>query len=246
MRLLTYNIHKGIGGIDRRYRIERISTVIRHYAPDVVLLQEVDEDVPRSRRHRQFELLAQLLDYRHVAFGPNVRLKQGRYGNATLSHYPIVSSENHDITFPMKKARGALFTELNVPWRGHHLTVHVINLHLGLAGVERRWQVRKLLDISPLDHLDRRSRIVIGGDTNDWGGVLPNGRLSQEGFQCVTGVRRHALRTFPAWGPLGALDRIFLRGPISCRHSMRSRLELARQASDHLPVVVDLELEPST
>ena len=42
-RLLTWNIHKGIGGIDRRYRPDRIVEVIRHYEPDVVLLQEVDE-----------------------------------------------------------------------------------------------------------------------------------------------------------------------------------------------------------
>ena len=57
-RLLTYNIHKGIGGVDRRYRPERIVEVVAHYQPDIVCLQEVDEGVKRSQFHQQAELLA--------------------------------------------------------------------------------------------------------------------------------------------------------------------------------------------
>ena len=40
LRLMTYNIHKGIGGVDRRYDLQRIIDVIRHYDPDIVFLQE--------------------------------------------------------------------------------------------------------------------------------------------------------------------------------------------------------------
>ncbi len=49
-RILTYNIHKGIGGVDRRYRLDRTIAAIRHVVPDIIMLQEVDEGVPRSRR----------------------------------------------------------------------------------------------------------------------------------------------------------------------------------------------------
>src|SRR5580765_5233329 len=45
--LVTYNIHKGIGGVDRRYRPERIVEALQHHRPDLVLLQEVDDGVPR-------------------------------------------------------------------------------------------------------------------------------------------------------------------------------------------------------
>ena len=41
------------------------------------------------------------------------------------------------------------------------------------------------------------------------------------------------------------LDKVFVRGPVRAVHSMRSRLALARQASDHLPVLVDLRLHSS-
>ena len=47
MRLLTWNIHKGIGGSDRRYAMYRIFDVIEAENPDIVLLQEVDSGVPR-------------------------------------------------------------------------------------------------------------------------------------------------------------------------------------------------------
>ena len=49
MRILSYNIHKGIGGRDRRYRLERVLEVIAREEPDVVCLQEVDRHVRRSR-----------------------------------------------------------------------------------------------------------------------------------------------------------------------------------------------------
>ena len=48
MRLLTYNIHKGIGGRDRRYSLERIIDVIEAENPDLICLQEVDRHVRRS------------------------------------------------------------------------------------------------------------------------------------------------------------------------------------------------------
>jgi endonuclease/exonuclease/phosphatase family metal-dependent hydrolase len=243
VRFVTWNIHRGIGGLDRRYAPGRLAAVLRHYDADVLVLQEVDDGVPRSSEDRQVDLLADLLDYPYRAYGPNVWLKRGCYGNATLSRYPIARSRNVDITFPMKKARGALFTELEVPVNGHRYTVHVLNIHLGLSGVERRWQVRKMLSTAPLRSLDHGSRIVLAGDTNDWSGALPRGQLRQAGFECVTGYGAHASRTFPAWGPVGALDRVFIRGGVVCERHFSSRLALARRASDHLPIVVDLEVE---
>jgi len=38
LRLLTYNIHKCIGGVDRRYNPQRIAEVITNLHSDVLLL----------------------------------------------------------------------------------------------------------------------------------------------------------------------------------------------------------------
>jgi len=242
VRLLTWNIHKGIGGLDRRHDLARIEEVLAHHDADVVLLQEVDEGVPRSRREPQAALLAERLGYGHWVFGPNVRLKSGRYGNATLSRHPIGEWDNVDLTFPLKKPRGGLHTELRVDVDGHRRVLHVVNIHLGLAGLERRWQVGRLLDVLGREHVNARSRVIIAGDTNDWTGALPGGALGRADFECVTGRRRRALLTFPAWRPVGALDRVFVRGPLLAERGQRSRLQMSKRASDHLPVVVDLEL----
>lgn len=238
MRLLTWNIHKGIGGVDRRYSPGRVTEVLKHYDADVVLLQEVDDGVPRSGNDRQVDLIADVLDYKHRAFGGNVRLKVGCYGNATLSRFPIVRHNNLCLNFPLKKPRGALITVLDAQVGQHRYTLHVVNIHLGLSGVERRWQMRKLLHSASLSALDRSSRIVIAGDTNDWAGAL-GPTFRRGGFACVTGTGSHASRTFPAWAPVGSLDRVFVRGGLHMTHHYTARMELARQASDHLPIVVE-------
>ena len=68
MRLLTYNIHKGVGS-DRRYRLERIIDVIQEQEPDLICLQEVDRNVQRSRLPR--------------SAGPHRR--EARHGRSPLS-----------------------------------------------------------------------------------------------------------------------------------------------------------------
>ncbi len=58
MRPITYNIHKGIGGRDRRYRLDRIIAVLEGLDADLACLQEVDRNVHRSRFDDQPALLA--------------------------------------------------------------------------------------------------------------------------------------------------------------------------------------------
>src|SRR5690348_5871547 len=58
MRLLSYNIHKGIGGRDRRYDLERVWQVIREEDPDLICLQEVTQNARRTHHHDQPLVLA--------------------------------------------------------------------------------------------------------------------------------------------------------------------------------------------
>lgn len=242
MRVVTWNIHKGIGGVDRRYRLERVVEVLADVDADIVMLQEVDRGVPRSRRHDQAAELGAALGYDHVEYAPNVTLKYGVYGNALLSRHPIRDALNIDLTWGVKKARGALCCRLSVTTSGgHRATVHVVNTHLGLSGIERRAQVTALLAHERLRHLHGSSRIVLGGDTNDWTGALPP-LLGKHGYRCATGVGRSARLTFPSWRPVAGLDKLFVRGALTARHVHVPRSKVARDASDHRPLVVDLAL----
>lgn len=237
-RLVTYNIHKGIGGIDRRYRLERIVDTIQHCAADVVMLQEVDRGVPRSHRHDQAERLAELLGFPHWAYQLNVHLAVGGYGNAILSRLPLVDRWDLELKIPLKKRRRGLAVELRTSHRDDARSLLVYNVHLGLAGFERRMQLRRLLNCQGLAPDRPHVGVIVGGDFNDAFNNLGRQILEPAKFRCAT----RALRTFPAILPVRPLDRVYFRGALHCEHAFVCHTQVARQASDHLPLVIDFAL----
>jgi endonuclease/exonuclease/phosphatase family metal-dependent hydrolase len=240
LRALSYNIHKCIGGVDRRYDPARIAEVIRKLDVDVAMLQEVDGGVARSNHDQQVELLADQLGLRYHTWFPNVDVRGGgQYGNAILSRYPIIESSNIDLSIRFKKRRSVLHAVLRVRHDDVDRTVHLYNMHLGLARYERRRQLRKFLDSHPFQNLHHDTPIVVGGDLNDVYGGLGL-LLAPAGFR---GIERRPL-TFPAWGPLRALDAIFVRGNMDFMRLARCDSDLARRASDHRPLIADIRLLP--
>jgi endonuclease/exonuclease/phosphatase family metal-dependent hydrolase len=237
-RLLTYNIHKGIGGVDRRYDLARIVETIAHYAPDIAFLQEVDDGAPRSQLHCQCDMLAEALALPHRSYQRNVRLKVGHYGNALLSRYPISDVLDVDLTIPFKKRRAALLGRIHATVDGHTRTIAVANLHLGLAGFERTIQLRRLLTTDYLRGVRENTPLIVGGDFNDVYGNLSRRVMRPAGFQLASG---HG-RTFPAVAPLRRLDRVFYRGNMQAQGAFVGHTQLARRASDHLPLIVDFEV----
>lgn len=238
LRALSYNIHKCIGGVDRRYDLTRVAEVIHKLDVDVAMLQEVDGGTERSNRDQQVELLADQLGMRYRTWFPNVDVRGGgHYGNAILSRYPIIESSNIDLSIRFKKRRSALHAVLRVRHDGVDRTIHLYNMHLGLARYERRIQLRMFLDSHPFQNLHHDTPIVVGGDLNDVYGGLGE-MLAPAGFR---GIERRPL-TFPAWGPMRALDAIFVRGDMDFLRLARCDSELARRASDHRPLVADVRL----
>jgi endonuclease/exonuclease/phosphatase family metal-dependent hydrolase len=246
LRVLTYNIHRAIG-VDRRFRPERIVDIVAHHAPDVALLQEVDDGAPRSRGLDLARELAHALGYAHYAVGHNVTLRKGRYGNATLSQFPIRRERNIDLSVGPYLRRGCQHTTLELP-EGEHL--EVFNVHLGLLASERARQLRMLARSHEISTLPDGVPSLLAGDTNDWRSLLRPGLCDDMGFRCATdrahGRGFRCLATFPSFSPRGGLDKIFYRGPLHLMHVATSRLPAARLASDHLPVVADFNLANGT
>lgn len=247
LRLMTYNIHKCIGGVDRKYLPERICHTIAHYQPDIVLLQEVDDGVSRSKHHRQIDWLGDALEFPHRLYQSNVKVKQGSYGNAILSRFPIDRSDDVELTIGPKKRRRALVAKLHVTGTDlhsnhkHSRTVIVANVHLGLAGFERRMQVKRLLNCDTFKNSHHDTPSIIAGDFNDVWQTLGKSLFAPVGFRSAVG----RVLTFPAVYPLRSLDGIYYRGTLSPSNVFVGHTELARKASDHLPLISQFTINTS-
>jgi endonuclease/exonuclease/phosphatase family metal-dependent hydrolase len=236
MRLLSYNIHKGIGGRDRRYRMERILQVIEEENPDLICLQEVDHNTRRSRYDDQPKMLARYFHFEEALFQMNCPRKRGGYGNLILSRWPLQRHHHVSLRLKKRKPRGAQLVVVATP----EGPLQVVNWHLGLAEKERRWQVDHLLN-HVLFRESAHLPTLICGDFNDWRNKLSGAAFSRHRFRQATSPPSH-YRSFPAFLAVTALDKAFYRGDLAVRHARIIRTPLAKRASDHLPLVVDFHL----
>lgn len=242
MRLVSYNIHKGVGGRDRRCRLERIIEVLEGQNPDLLCLQEVTRGARRSRYDNQAGKLAHYFRFDHSLYQTNVQYKLGGYGNLLLSRWPFRQTHQISLRMRQKKNRGAQLTVVETP----EGPLHLVNWHLGLGDQERRWQVAHLLE-HRLFAESASLPTMIAGDVNDWRNTLAGGALKEAGFRLLTHPPSR-FRTFPAWLPAGALDKAFARdgegsaAAIDLRRAHVVGTALAKRASDHLPLVLDFQL----
>ncbi len=243
VRVASWNVHKCTGGLDRRHDPARTAAVLAELGADVVLLQEVAQNGRRFRNERQIDVLAAGLGMTHLSYFVNVRFgpRRGEYGNAILSRHAIATSENIDLTLSGRKSRSVLHAELRLPVAaGHTRTLHVFNLHLGLGERERLEQLRRFLANHTVQHIQHRTPTIVAGDFNDVWGTLGKKVLEPAGFR---GPSR-PLRTFPAWAPVRALDSLRVRGDVQVVRLDRVRTRLTRVASDHLPLLAELQVAP--
>lgn len=243
VRILSYNIHRAIG-VDRRFRPGRILDILSHHQADIVLLQEVDEGARRSREMDLAREFASHLGYPHFAVGHNVKLFRGRYGNATLSRYPILRERNIDLTISSHKRRGCQHTTIQIDNSSSRRQLEVFNLHLGLSARERARQVGTLVRSAEFAGLQQDHPCVVGGDFNDWRSLLHPIFTEILDFHCATQPRysyNGSLRTYPSFSPTGGLDKLYYRD-LQLVTARCCRLRVSRVASDHLPVIADFEL----
>jgi endonuclease/exonuclease/phosphatase family metal-dependent hydrolase len=215
LRVVTLNIHKGLSQFNRRMVIHELREGLRALGPDLVFLQEVQG---LNERHAlrfsawpsapQHEYLAQE-GWQH-AYGRNRVHHSGHYGNAVLSRFPIVSTENADISNHRFEKRGLLHCVVAVP--GWSRNLHCVCVHLSLHERGRRRQLDAIVE--RLGEVAARGLpIVVAGDFNDWRQratrVLEE-RLGLREVSAIYGGR--PARTFPSLMPVLRLDRIYVRG----------------------------------
>ena len=239
---MTYNIHRAIG-LDRRFKPERIIQIINEINPDIALLQEVDEGVPRSRELNLAKEIADARGFRHYKLGHNVSLKKGYYGNATLSKFPIARERNINLTIDNKKRRGCQHTTIDVSSKK---SIEIFNLHLGLSAKERQKQAGLLTHSEEYLSVTKNKPCIVAGDFNDWRSLLRALFIEGLGFTCATDSTKRwgesAIKTFPSFAPRGGLDRVYYKGKLKCIKAIRYEKNIAKIASDHLPIVIEFDV----
>ena len=235
LRVATYNVHACVGR-DGCYDPDRVATVIAELDADVVALQEFTYPASVAIETRTPVVFA-AMDRYECALGPT-RQRTRRaatecFGNALLTRHPIVDVHRIDLSMERREPRGALAATIDAGG----VPLHVLATHLGLRIHERRFQVRQILNY--LDSV-RDSTVVVLGDFNDW---LP-GRSAAHVLDRRLG-RPPRPATFPVAWPLVALDRIWVAPTHALQRISVHATLAARLASDHLPVVAEIDLRCS-
>ena len=243
LRVVTLNIHKGLSQFNTRVVIHDLREGLRALAPDLVFLQEVQG---LNERHAlrfagwpgtpQHEFLAGS-DWQPV-YGLNRIHQYGHYGNAMLSRFPIVSSENADVSDHRFERRGLLHAVVRVP--GWKRNLHCVCVHLSLHERGRRRQLEAIA--ARLEQfVDSGMPIIVAGDFNDWRQRATRILRERLGMTEVsTSAGGGHLRTFPSMLPILRLDRIYVRGFEVVRSDVHRGAPWSL-LSDHLALSAELE-----
>jgi endonuclease/exonuclease/phosphatase family metal-dependent hydrolase len=231
LRVATYNVHR-CRGMDARTVPQRIASVLAQLDADAIALQEVLG--ASQRRPGQAAELGAALGMGWV-MAPTRHLRGSLYGNVVLSRLPIRQHVAHDLSWKTCEPRGVQRVDLALD-DDHSL--HLYNVHLGTALLERRYQADRL---AHLIH-DRRTRgpKVVLGDFNEWARGLATDILSSRLHSVDLTKYLKRGRTYPGFFPLFHLDHIYYEGRVEVRHVELIRTRQALMASDHLPLVADL------
>ena len=239
LRVVTYNVHR-CRGMDRRVRPQRIVEVLGEINADVIALQEV-LSIPDGRpEDDQARFIAEQLKLSH-AVGGTRRLRGGIYGNVILSRWPILDTRNYDISVRGREQRGCLRADVEVGGR----LLHVFNVHLGTAYLERRHQGRRLIDEAILNDKELNGPRLMLGDFNEWTRGLASRLLASHLVSADVRLHLPRSRTYPGVLPLLHLDHIYYEDSLELEAMRLFRSRLSLLASDHLPLVADFQLPPA-
>ncbi len=237
IRVVTYNIHK-CRGLDRRVRPARIVEVLREIDADIIALQEVLSLRGASREKDQARFISEELEMVCALGGTRVH-KGAMYGNVVLSRLPLLETRNYDITVRGREERGCMRADVSA--NGGDL-IHVFNVHLGTALMERRHQGRKLVNETILNNEELSGARIMLGDFNEWTRGLTTRLLASHLTSADIRLHLRRAKTYPGVFPFLHLDHIYFDDSLELERITLNKSRAALVASDHLPLVADFQI----
>ena len=222
LRIGSYNMRKA-RGLDQKVLPQRIVRVINSIGADVVVLQEADKRLGMRYPAIPREMIDAETDFELVEISEN-QVSLGWHGNAVLVRRGIKIRDAKRIDLPGFEPRGAVRIDLD---DGSELSI--VATHLGLRRKNRTAQLRAICEATT-----DSQHTLIAGDMNEWSAT--------NGFKPLDG--RFAVHSpghsFHARRPIAALDRFAISEKITLRDAGVVQTDLAKRASDHLPIWCDV------
>ncbi|WP_166416438.1 endonuclease/exonuclease/phosphatase family protein [Cochlodiniinecator piscidefendens] len=225
LRIASYNIRKCIG-TDRKRDPHRVLSVINEINADVIALQEADRRLGARPSALPQSLIESQSRYQVAPFALN-EVSLGWHGNAVLLGPQTTLLDVDHITLPGLEPRGAVLADIQTP-RG---ALRLIGVHLGLLRSSRKLQ---LDTITKTIGKRRPLPTVMIGDFNEWSKTKGLCGLPDQYQVFSPGQSFHARR------PIAPLDRVAHGPEVSVQNAGVIETPLARRASDHLPIWVDV------
>ncbi len=232
-RVATFNIHDAVGR-DGVRDPDRIARTIAETDAGMVALQEVSGPGDReSGRPDDFRSLARAFGG-HAVEGPAIQDGDRRYGNLLLSRWPVTDWRVADLAYPAREPRSVIVAKVDSP----DGPLRVVASHFGLNHRARQAQALMIADL--LAESGDMATVLLG-DFNDWLPFSPVVRLLGRTLGRSFEAQRR-VPTFPSRFPLLALDRILVNDRVRLRAVWSPATPLARTASDHRPLVAEIEI----
>ncbi|MHA3703835.1 endonuclease/exonuclease/phosphatase family protein [Jatrophihabitans sp. YIM 134969] len=253
-RFATFNVLSGRSVEDGRVDGDRFAAAVAALDADVLVMQEVDRDQPRSGGLDLTEIAAEAMGAEHRVFAPALYGTPGRswsrardgddrpgpaYGCSLVSRLPLRDVE------VVRMPAAPVVVPLFVPGHGMVVAreeprvavvarvdvgagVTVLGTHLPFVPGWNRAQLRRVVKAVE----QRPDPLVFMGDLN----LRGNTPASITGFTPLVDAP-----TFPVGKPRWQLDHVLLRGPVAGLGTVTEVGTRALPVSDHRAVVVDVE-----
>lgn len=235
LRVMSYNIHHG-EGTDKKIDLERIVRVINSVEPDLVGLQEVDQNVPRSKNIDQ---PAEFWEQTGMfgSFVNSIELNGGFYGNANLIRWMCVTQSKQLPNPDDGERRRVIKDEIKIT--KPQSPFYFLNTHFDHRSKEdTRIASAKFINEWTKQHGD--TPMILVGDFN----ARPESETIKELEKIWTRTNKEPLPTVPVEKPTHQIDYIFVK-PANRFRIIKTEVLPEAVASDHRAIWAEIELLPS-
>ncbi|WP_239986494.1 MULTISPECIES: endonuclease/exonuclease/phosphatase family protein [Arenibacter] len=235
LRVMSFNILHG-ATTKNDFNLDTLAGVINHYQPDLVALQEVDF---KTKRAKNYDLPTELGIRTKMAslFARAMYYDGGEYGEAVLSKFTFIASENLSLPhLPNSEPRAALVTRVKTK-NGN--TIQFVGTHLDHLKDETDKVMQANAIVKSLEDTEYPTLLV--GDLNAVPNSAPITILSEK---FTKPQHSNAWKgTFPATGPNICIDHIMYNQPNKWK-VLDYEVFCENYASDHCIVIATLVFTP--